>query len=411
MKFKINAVRAGGEKYSDVREATNKLALFEQVRKEGGTVTSVEEVRESRAASGSIKLPGFLGTLSLTGTVKMSDRIQFAKNLGVMIEAGLPMTRAINVMERQTKSKPFKKVLASINESIGKGEALSVAMEKHPETFSKLFVSMVRAGEESGSLTTALKSVGSQLEKAHLLTKKIRGAMIYPAIIVSIMIAIAILMLTMVVPTLSSVFKELDVELPLMTRLVIGASDFMKSNVLIVLGALLLAGVGVMYWVKTKQGKRMLDATMLRVPIVNTIVKEANAARTARTMASLLTAGVDILVALKISGEVVQNVFYKEVIQKAAEAVEKGKQISAIFMAEEKLYPAFVGEMTSIGEETGQLSHMYSNLADYYENEVEQKTKDLSTVIEPFLMVFIGIAVGFFAVSMLSPIYSLVDVI
>jgi len=409
--FKFTAVRAGGEKYEGEKEAANKFALYDIIRKEGGTVVHVEPAKE--ASSKSLKTPDFLNTLlaGLINRVKTADKIQFAKNLGVMIEAGLPMTRAISVMERQTKSPAFKKILLELNVSIGRGESLSTAMEKYPDTFSRLFVSMVRAGEESGSLTTALRSVGTQLERAYLLTKKIRGAMIYPAIIVSVMIVIAILMLIIVVPTLSSVFNELNVELPLMTRIVIGLSDFLKNNIFISIGIALVAAGSLYYGSRTEKGKRTTDLIKLKVPIINTIVKEANAARTARTLASLLIAGVDVLVALKISGEVVQNVFYKEVIKKAEVAVEKGKPMSAIFMAEEKLYPAFVGEMASIGEETGQLSQMFANIAEYYENEVEQKTKDLSTVIEPFLMVFIGIAVGFFAISMLTPIYSLVDVI
>ncbi len=407
IKFKFEAVRQGGEKYEGEKEAESKFALYEIIRKEGGTVTHVEEAKKS--GSKSIELPSFLK--AIIGQVKTTDKVQFAKNLGVMIEAGLPMIRAISVMERQTRSPGFKAVLNDLSVSVGKGEALSMAMEKHPKTFSKLFISMTKAGEESGSLTASLKSVGSQLEKANLLTKKIRGAMIYPAIIIFIMVVITFLMLTMVVPTLSSVFKELNVELPLMTRIVIGLSDFLKNNILLTIVGLVAVVVAFMYWKKTVRGKRILDAFVLRVPVISNIVKESNSARTARTLASLLSAGVDVLVAIKITEDVVQNVFYKEVIKKAEVAIEKGKPISAVFMAEEKLYPAFVGEMINIGEETGQLAKMYENVAVYYENEVEQKTKDLSTIIEPFLMVFIGIAVGFFAVSMLSPIYSLVDVI
>lgn len=407
-KYKFKAIKQGGEKYEGEKDAENKFALYEAIRKEGGTVVHVEEVKKGGHSSKDIKLPAWL---SFLGKVSMADKIQFAKNLGVMIEAGLPMTRAISVMERQTRSAKFKEVLVDLNAALGRGEALSSAMEKHPETFSKLFISMTKAGEESGSLTASLKTVGDQLEKANLLTKKIRGAMIYPAIIVGIMIVIAFLMLTMVVPTLSGVFKELNVQLPFMTRVVIGTSDFLKAHIFISLGGVLAFAGALMYWKKTKSGGRTLDWLVIRIPIISTIVKEANSARTARTLASLLTAGVDVLVALKITGDVVQNTFYKEIIKKAEVAVEKGNPVSAIFMAEEKLYPAFVGEMTSIGEETGQLSQMYQNIAAYYENEVEQKTKDLSTVIEPFLMIFIGVAVGFFAVSMLQPIYSLVDVI
>jgi type IV pilus assembly protein PilC len=402
-KYKFKAVRPSGEKYEGEKEAESKFEIFEQIRKEGATPVHVEEIVAKKSKS--IQLPGFLNR------VKMTDKIQFAKNLGVMIEAGLPMTRALAVIERQTKGEAFKKVLVDLSAGISKGDTLSSAMEKHPRVFTKLFLSMVKAGEESGSLTSSLKAVGEQLEKAYLLTKKIRGAMIYPVIILCIMVAIAFLMLIFVVPTLSSVFLELDVELPLMTRMLIGVSDFLKNNIFLTLGFLVVLIVGFVYAKRTAYVKKKIDFAVLKLPIVSGIAKEINSARTARTLSSLLRAGVDILAAIKISGDVVQNVYYKEVLKKAEAMVESGKPISGVFIAEEKLYPAFVGEMTSIGEETGKLAEMCENVAIYYENEVDQKTKDLSTVIEPFLMVFIGIAVGFFAVSMLSPIYSLVDAI
>jgi len=182
MKFKFKALKQGGEKYEGEREAENKFALYEVIRKEGGTVVHVEVARSHGPRS--FKMPSFFNK------VKTTDKIQFAKNLGVMIEAGLPITRAIAVMERQSGSKIFKSRLADLNAAIGRGETLSSAMEKFPDTFSKLFQSMVKAGEESGSLTSSLKAVGSQLEKANMLAKKIRGAMIYPAIIVLIMIVL-----------------------------------------------------------------------------------------------------------------------------------------------------------------------------------------------------------------------------
>lgn len=403
MKYKFKAIRANGEKYEGEKEADSKFALYEAIKKEGSSFLHVEEVRDQK--SHVFKMPQFFNK------VKMVDKIQFAKNLGVMIEAGLPITRAIGVMERQSRNKAFKKVLTTLTADIVKGEALSAAMEKHPEVFSKLFLSMTRSGEESGNLTTALKSVGDQLEKVYLLNKKVKGAMIYPAIILCIMVLIAILMLIFVVPTLSSVFKELNVQLPLMTRLVIGTSDFLKNHFIISFLALIAAVIGGYYFKRSEHGKIFFDTLLLKIPIINGIVKETNAARTARTMTSLLSSGVDILVAIRITADVVQNRFYKQVLKKAELAVEKGNPISGVFIAEEKLYPAFVGEMASIGEETGKLAEMFANIASFYEGEVDQKTKDFSTIIEPFLMVFIGLAVGFFAISMLTPIYSLVDTI
>ncbi|MEK7185366.1 MAG: type II secretion system F family protein [Patescibacteria group bacterium] len=341
--------------------------------------------------------------------VKINDKILLAKNLATMIEAGLPLTRALSVIERQARNKKFKETVQGLSDDVNRGEALSVAMEKRPKVFSRLFISMVKAGEESGSLAKSLRSVGEQLEKTHQLAKKIRGAMLYPAIILTVMIAIGVLMLIYVVPTLTDVFRELNVQLPLSTRIIIVLSDFLKNHFLIVAGMVVVVAVAISYVLKTVRGRQAYHNLLLHIPVISGITKETNSARTARTISSLLSAGVDFLIATRITEDVVQNVYYKEVLRKASLQIEKGKPISEVFLAEEWLYPAFVGEMASIGEETGKLGEMFKNVADFYENEVEQKTKDMSTIIEPFLMVIIGIGVGIFAISMLSPIYSLVD--
>ncbi len=403
--FNFKAVKASGEKYEGIQGAETKSALYQKIKLEGDTVIYAQEVKTGA---------GFFGgghRRSLFGGVKMVERIMFARNLGKMIEAGLPMARALSVLERQTKNTTFKKVISGLSEDIRKGGAFSEAMIKYPKVFSSLFVSMVKAGEESGSLTESLKVVATQLEKSHSLTKKIRGALIYPVIVLTIMIAIGVLMLIFLVPTLTSTFKELKLTLPLSTRFVIFLSDFLKSNILLNLGGLVVFFGGLTMFLKTVRGKRALDIFVLHIPVVSGIVRDLNSARTARTLASLLSSGVDVLVAMRITKEVIQNSFYKKVLEEAGTEIEKGNPVSEVFLRHEKLYPVFVGEMVSIGEETGQLSLMFANIAQFYEDEVDQKTKDMSTIIEPFLMVFIGIVVGFFAISMLGPMYSLVDAI
>jgi len=352
-----------------------------------------------------------LKKISLLGTVKTTEKISFAKNLGGMIEAGLPLSRAISVMERQMKNKKFKGILVSLREEVARGKAFSEALGGYPKVFSKLFVSMVKAGEESGTVSDALKMVADQMDKTYTLKRKIRGAMMYPAMILVIMIIMAILMLMFVVPTLTSTFKELNVELPLSTQLVIGTSDFFQNQGLLALGLLIVLVGGIVMFVRTKKGKRAFDWLFLHLPIFKTIVKETNSARTARTISSLLSSGVDMIVSLEITQDVLQNSYYKNVLKDASKRVEKGENMSVVFGDFDKLYPVFVAEMTSVGEETGKLSEMMGRVAEFYEKDVEQKTKDMSTVIEPFLMVFIGAAVGFFALSMLTPMYSLVDAI
>ncbi len=403
-KFSYKALNKEGKLYEGVIEATDRFVVYRKVKAEGGMIASVTEIR-SRSVFAIKKL----GTLF--SKVKTHEKIMFARNLAAMIEAGLAVTRALSVMEKQSKNKKLKQILAELNEDISKGQSLSEAMKKKTDVFSPLFISMVKAGEESGNLAGSLKVVSVQMEKTYQLTKKIRGALMYPAVIFGIMIIIAILMLVYMVPTLTSTFVGLGIELPKSTQLIIGVSDFLRNHYLVTLLAIVAFVVSLVLFARNKKGKRFLDLVILKFPIIGNIVKEINAARTARTLASLISSGVDIVVAIEVTADVMQNSYYKEVLVKAQAVIQKGDPISSVFIENENLYPVFVGEMMSVGEETGKMSDMLLGVAIFYEDEVDQKTKDMSTIIEPFLMVMMGVAVGFFALSMLAPTYSLVDAI
>ena len=233
--------------------------------------------------------------------------------------------------------------------------------------------------------------------------------MIYPGIIFSVMIVIGILMMIFVVPSLTATFKELNTPLPASTQFIIAISDFLRDHYLISFGLIFAVISGFIYGSKTPAGKKTLDYLALHLPIISGITQETNAARTARTMSSLLSAGVDVVLAAQITKEVLQNSYYKSVLDEVIKYVQKGDSIATIFAAHSDLYPPFVSEMISVGEETGKLSEMLLGVAVFYEDEVEQKTKDMSTVIEPVLMVFIGAAVGFFAFSMITPTYSVLN--
>jgi len=266
---------------------------------------------------------------------------------------------------------------------------------------------MVKAGEEGGTLPEALRTVSLQMERSLQLKKKIQGALIYPAIILVALVVIGVLMLVFIVPTLQETFEDMGGELPGSTQAIITASEFLMNNTL--LSIVLFVGIifSFIRILKTKRGKRAFEWTVLHLPIIGNLAKEINSARTARTLSSLLTSGVDMLSAIEITGEVVQNSFYREVLTDAKERVQKGTALHEIFAEHEDLYPVFVGELTAVGEETGKLPGMLLQVAEFYEGEVEQKTKDMSTVIEPFLMIIVGVVVGFFAVSMIAPIYSI----
>lgn len=406
MKFKFRAVTSSGEHYEGEKEAPDKLSLYQEIKKNGDTIISASEVEKKSNRSG-LKF-AFLSFFSRVGT---ADKIVFAKNLGSMLEAGLPLTKALSVLERQAKSGKLKSVFVKIQDDVNKGDSLSSALSNFPTVFPELFISMVKSGEESGSISNALKTVSAQMEKTHLLVKKLRGAMIYPAIVVTAMIIISILMLIFLVPVLTETFAELEVELPLSTRIIIYLSGLLKDHTVLSISSIVVFIVLLFTAMKTRKGKRVMDYLFLHLPIISGITKESNSAKTTRTLSSLLSSGVDFLVAIKITKDVVQNSYYRTVLGKAEEKVRTGGTISSIFLEEQKLYPPLVGEMAGIGEETGKLSEMLSNTADFFEEEVDQKTKNMSTVIEPLLIVFMGLFVGIFAVSMLGPIYSLAGAI
>lgn len=231
----------------------------------------------------------------------------------------------------------------------------------------------------------------------------------YPTIILILMVAIGILMMIYMVPTLTSTFTGLGLKLPLSTRLIIGTSNFLVSYFLFVLAGLIVLIAGLVFAFRTARGQRFLDYFILHVPVIKEMVKQINSARTTRTLSSLVTSGVDIVVAIDVTKDVLQNSYYKEVLDEIKVVIQKGGSVSSVFSSHSNLYPTFVSEMASVGEETGKIGDMLLSAAMFYEEEIDQKTKDLSSVIEPFLMIFIGLAVGFFAISIISPIYSIGD--
>jgi type IV pilus assembly protein PilC len=372
-------------------------------------LTSIKDLGVTPMVLAEKKGLSFNGEITLFKRVKLSEKIIFTKNIAGMLRAGLPLSRSLEVLNKQTTNSYFKTIIKTILETIDKGETFSDGLAKYPTIFSSLFISMVRAGEESGGVPGALSEIGMNLEKSYDLNRKVKSAMMYPMIIVCAIFLIGILMFIYVVPTLTKTFKDLGTKLPFSTQIVVGLSDFINNHlILLILGIALLGGLvyGALHMAITK---RWIDYLSVRVPVLGTLVQEINAARTARTLSSLLTSGVSISRAITITKEVVQNSYYKNILNEVEIAIEKGEPMSGVFKSYVQYYPVMVGEMMEVGEETGKLSDMLLDIAAFYENEVDAKTKDLSTIIEPVLMIFIGAAVGFFAVSMLSPMYSIMD--
>lgn len=404
-KFTYTGTTREGEKVTHVVDAVDKYAVYDIARTNGHIVSSVSQI-----GSNPIKnILNFEKINFFLSKVKADELVMMTRNLSSMLKAGLPLSRALSVIERQSKNPRVQGTMKSVRESITKGDPFHVALKMFPETFSRLYVAMVRAGEESGGMVTALQTISYQLERASALRKKIKGAMIYPAIVLSVMAIIGVLMMLFVVPTLTDTFVKLNITLPLSTRIIIGTSSFLTNHGIIALLGFITVVGSIIGIGKTKGGQRALHFTYIHLPVIGNIVKQTNSAYTSRTLASLLASGVDVISALNITEEVLQNVYYKDVLREAAVHVEKGSPLSEIFIAHEHIYPILVGEMILVGEETGQISQMLTELATFYETEVEQKTKDLSTIIEPVLMVVIGAGVGFFALAMIAPIYSISD--
>ncbi|HEY0964844.1 MAG TPA: type II secretion system F family protein [Candidatus Paceibacterota bacterium] len=396
-----------GNKVTNTVSATDRFAVYAQARVQGHTVASIEE-----ASALSAKAKQFLNVDKINyylSRVKGDELVMVTRNLGSMLKAGLTVSRALAVIQRQSKNPRLVGVLKRIVERINQGDQFNAALAEFPSVFDDMYVAMVRAGEESGQLAETLHTLSVQMERSSNLKKKIKGAMVYPTIVLTIMVVIGFLMMIYVMPQITGVFKNMGKDLPATTQFLIATSDFLVNNTLLAAGSLIGGVFALMYALRTKWGRIFTSFIIVRLPAIGNLAKETNAARTARTLSSLLNSGVDVIQSIEITEDVVQNVFYKKVLREARNRVEKGNALSEVFIEYNKLYPILVGEMIMVGEETGQIAGMLGELAEYYENEVERKTKDLSTIIEPLLMVVIGGSVGFFALALIAPIYSISD--
>ncbi len=400
MKFRATIRKEGAPDQISVIEAPSRFAVYDQVQKDGGFVVELAE------GEGKLKLPSWF-SISIGTGVKHAEIIRMAKNLSAMLSAGLSLSRALSVIERQSGNKNLKAILTGLSESVKKGSSFHEALAAYPHVFPELFVAMARAGEESGSLSDALTVVALQMERSEQLVSKIRGAMIYPAIVITAIVIVGILMLIYVVPTLTKTFTELGVQVPLATRIIVALSNFLVGNIVLVLAALAALVIGGTTFIRSRRGNRTVLFLALHLPVIAELVRETYTARAARTLSSLLSSGVPVLDALSITKDVVRAEVFARVVAEAETRVKKGELLSTAFSEHTKLYPILMSEMLSVGEETGKVALMLKQIAEFYEADVSEKTKDLSTIIEPVLMLLIGTVVGIFAVAMIAPIYSL----
>jgi len=389
-----------GRKKKGKKQTNNKRDLARLLKSEGFFLISAEAQKKKKKKM----------EISISfGRVSLTDKLMMTRNLQVMVSAGVSLPKALDVLTLQTKNKRFEKILTGMKEDIIKGLALSVAVTKYPKIFPEIYCSMLKVGEQTGKMEEILDILAVQLERQYKLRSKVRGAMVYPLVIIGAMVLIGIVMLVKVVPQLSETFIELGIDLPLMTRFVIALGNFFVSYWYIVI--LLLAGMPflIITLSRSKSGKRFLDNFFLRIPVISSLLKKVDCAYTSLALSAMIQGGVPIVTALKISSGAVSNVYFKEALKVAAEEVKKGKKLSAAMSAFPNLYPQLFLQMLKIGEETGKTSDMLTKLADFFEEQVNNVTQNLSSIIEPVLLIIIGAMVGFFAVAMVQPMYSIME--
>lgn len=342
--------------------------------------------------------------------VSLKEKLIFTRNLALIIKTGMSLPQGLETLANQAGSSHFRTVIGEIRNEITKGKEFSEALLSHGDIFSPFYISMVKTGEASGSLEHVLESLADHMAKDKTLRSKIIGALTYPAVILFVMILVVAAMMIFAVPNLTAVFRDFHIELPLPTRIVIGLSNFLASHTIAFFIIFFSLPLGAWYvFFKTSNGRMAWSWIMLHFPLASAMTRKIYSARIARTLYTLISSGMPILQSLTITSEVVQNHFYRELLIQARAGVEKGKPLNEILKDHPSLFPPLAAQLVAIGEETGSLDTILNDLAIFYEEEVDNVTKNLSSVIEPLLMVIMGIGVGFFAISMLQPIYSITN--
>lgn len=392
-----------GEVVKGIRESASHAMLGQDLLSEGILLTKFEAQRQ--------KAPGATLYSAIFRRVPILERVLFSRYFGLMLRAGLDIKSALATLQEQSRSKPMKEALEMVLQSVERGKSLAESMEGFPNVFSSLFVSFIRVGETTGKLQEALETLAEQLQKEYDLRRAVRGGMLYPIVIVLALIAVGVAMMIFVVPKLVEIFEGFDVELPITTRILIAINDIVQNYWIVILIG--LGGLGAVGWflLRFQTIKSSLLHGLLYVPVIAPIMQKVNLARFSRNLGSLLASGVSFIEALRILGDNTPHPSYGRVFLAAQEHVKKGKNLSDFLGDFERLFPPLVVNVIRVGEETGQLDEVLKEIALFYESEVDQTMKNLTSIMEPVLMIVIGVAVGALAVSIISPIYSLVNVI
>jgi type IV pilus assembly protein PilC len=399
--FAYDAINAQGMLTSGVISAPDVSSAREQLQARGLLPSSLAE----RAAAGEETFG------SMFKKVKPKSLQVFARQLATMIEAGVSVVAALVTLEEQTDDKYLQEVVGEVRADVESGMIFSRALARHPKVFDRLFVAMVAAGESSGTLDIVLDRVATQIEKATKLKRRVKGAMVYPAVVISFATLVLTFMLMFIVPVFQKVFDELNGQLPTPTRVIIAMSNALRGYWFIIFPTIGLIIYMIRRFKRTPEGTRMWDRFKLRVPMkIGDVVQKIALARISRTLATLVSAGVDIITALDIAAGTAGNWVLETALQHTSQRVHEGVPIS-VPLAEDENFPPMVSQMVKIGEETGELDKMLGKIADFYEDEVDASIESLTSIIEPLLMICVGAMVGAIVISMYLPMFKLLTLI
>ncbi len=339
--------------------------------------------------------------------ISFVDKMMFVHHLQIMTKAGLSIIVALKILSEESENKKLKIIIGEIKAEVEKGQQLSVALAKYPKVFPPVYVSMIAAGEVAGKLEEALTQVATQMKKSHELSSKVKGAMIYPAVIFSAMVGIAFFVVLYILPKILVMFEEMDAELPLATRILMSITHFMQNYWYLVIIAFVILLYSYFRAMKNYNFKKFMHRLRLKLPIAGLIIKKINLANFTLTLCSLLNSTIPIIEAVRISSEVLGNVIYKEKLKEASESLKKGINLSEILTRSPQIFPPMVTEMIMVGEQTGNVEKMLSELSEYYNNEVSETMNNFTSIIEPIIILILGLGVAGIAVAVIMPMYAL----
>ena len=398
MKYNYQARTKKGEVQTGIVEASSREAAIALLRKYGLYITILEEVAVSPLYAKRVKL--FEG-------INRQDIVLFSRQLSIMFKSKVPLVEALMVLSSQARSLDLKERILDLSEEVEGGTSFSRALSRHPEIFSSFYISMVKAGEVSGTLSESLEYLAEHLEREYHLTSKIRGALLYPALIVLVVLLVLALMIFFVIPHLSEVLISSGSELPTVTKMVINSAAFLRKFGWVIFLVILLLIFSAFRYYRSQKGRKFFDGIFLKIPIIGPFLKMNNLARFAENLSTLISGGLPIASALQTVGEIVGNSRYKEVIFEARDRVRKGETISSVLSAAPEIFPPVFIQMTIVGERTGTLDSTLMNVVDFYKKEIDRTIDNLLSILEPLLIVILGAVVAGLMLAILLPLYQM----